>query len=265
LIDSGIELQPFLFDVTDRYVDYWKSFPPPTSWSVHEPDQRWYGTMDVLVSFFALEHIPCLRRTLKDMRALLRDGGKLYFVVPNVYSNAADFIVADHVNHFSPLSIEFLLKSQGFSEIEVDAKVHDSAFVVVASKSDYEDTKGTPAPDTSILKEAASGLACFWNESVERIRNFEDSIDAKQFAIYGAGFYGNMIAHNIKNRDRIACFIDRNVNIQRTIFEDIPIYRPEELPANISDLIVGLNPSIARDSIESTVAFKHRKLNCFYL
>jgi SAM-dependent methyltransferase len=221
--------------------------------------------MDVLVSFFALEHIPCLRRTLKDMRALLRDGGKLYFVVPNVYSNAADFIVADHVNHFSPLSIEFLLKSQGFSEIEVDAKVHDSAFVVVASKSDYEDTKGTPAPDTSILKEAASGLACFWNESVERIRNFEDSIDAKQFAIYGAGFYGNMIAHNIKNRDRIACFIDRNVNIQRTIFEDIPIYRPEELPANISDLIVGLNPSIARDSIESTVAFKHRKLNCFYL
>ena len=56
--------------------------------------------------------------------------------------NVADFIVADHVNHFSSRSLETLLSSYGFYDIDIDSKIHTAAYVVSArvNKSDEDAT-----------------------------------------------------------------------------------------------------------------------------
>jgi hypothetical protein len=43
------------------------------------------------------------------------------------------------------------------------------------------------------------------------------------------------------------------------------VIAPRELPANVSTLLVGLNPAHARQIVGDIDAFAGRPLNCFYL
>ena len=130
IVQARPEVEPYLFDVTDKYQAYWRDFPKPAKWASHVPDPAWSGTLDVVLSFYALEHIPHLGAVLAEIKALLKPGGVFYFIVPNLYANWADFIVADHVNHFSRRSLSTMLDRAGFGDIEIDEEAHASAFVV---------------------------------------------------------------------------------------------------------------------------------------
>ena len=270
VLNHGVDIQPFFFDVTDKYVSYWKTFARDAEWSTHVPNSAWFGTMDIVLSFYALEHVADLYEAINNIKKLLKPGGVFYFIVPNVYENTADFIVADHVNHFSETSLVSLLEKHGFSNVDVDAGVHEAAFVVKAtltSELNAIDIAGsnTHLQQIEICKESALEMASYWKDVVGRIQQFESTISEGELAIYGAGFYGNFIATAMSHPERVVCFVDQNQHLQNTKINGKLVVSPYKLPSNVKHVLVGMNPVRAKENITQIESWKALGLNYFFL
>ncbi|WP_454737358.1 class I SAM-dependent methyltransferase [Cupriavidus necator] len=262
------QVRPFLFDVTDKYQEFWRKFPGVAGWACHQTDPAWAATMDVVLSFYALEHISALQDAVANIKALLKPGGIFYFTVPNVQQSPSDFIVADHVNHFTEESLHYLLGAQGFDHIEVDARAHDAAYVVTARLGAGASGKPVmPAPGAiARLDAAARKMSEYWSGVAGRIQAFERSQPAgATSAIYGAGFFGNFIAATLASMSHVACFVDRNAHLQGRQCLDREVVAPAALPAHVGHLYVGLNPRISREAIRSIAGWQDRQLEIFYL
>ena len=257
-------IKAHLFDVTEKYTDFWDDFPQPSDWAAHTPKAEWMGQIDVLLSFYALEHIPHLHAILDDVKGLLRDGGYFYFLVPNMFANTADFIVADHVNHFSRTSLETLLDRAGFDDIDIDETAHAAAFVVKA-RLDKSKATATLSPAPVRGKDVVA-IADFWGGIKARIAGFESSLPAgAPVAIYGAGIYGNFIYSCLKSPENVACFLDQNKFLIGSEVKGAPVLHPNDLPDGVQTVLVGLNPKFARRAIGDVAGLTGRDLTLFFL
>lgn len=251
-----------LFEVSEAYVPFWQKFATPDQWATYTLPEKWNQNFDLVISFYVLEHVADLRESLQGITRVLKDGGIFYFVVPNVYTNIGDFVVVDHVNHFSEDSLRYLLESSSLSVIEVDTTTHDSAFVVTAQKH-------PPAlPRTAItpgLSKQVKQISAYWQGIAGRVGTFEAQHLDEPTAIYGAGFYGTFIATCLNNISSVQCFIDQNPFKQNQAMLDKPIVAPDDLPQNVKTIYVGLNPRKARTTIGAISAWAARDYTYFFL
>jgi SAM-dependent methyltransferase len=264
---SRPDLQVHLFDVSDMYVDHWNRFVPPERTAVHVTPEAWASRFDVVTSFFALEHIPKPLATVEKIAALLKHNGLFYAIVPDTFGNVADFVVIDHVNHFTCPSLQTLLRLAGFTDIRIHSTVHRGALVVVARKGiDASATQSSALTDSldSVLAESKA-LAAFWSELDERIRAAESSHGGSECAIYGSGFYGAYIYTTLKDPARVRCFLDQSPFQQGKMLFGKPIISPQSLPADLHLLFVGLNPRIARQTIAQLGWPAERNLSFIFL
>ncbi|MDF3822535.1 methyltransferase domain-containing protein [Leptospira sp. 96542] len=261
------DLQVHLFDVSENYKKFWSSFLPEDRWATFTPKAEWAQSFDVVTSFFALEHIVDPLGSLRKIHSLLRPGGHFYCVVPNVATNVADFIVVDHVNHFTEGSWTHLLQRAGFVPERIDATSHRGAFVVTARRLEV-------SPPLSLTDGAAIAktmaefkqMADFWRGAAARVTNFADVLHSQACcAIYGAGFYGAFIAASLGGVERIRCFVDQNPHLQGTTIFGRPVVAPSALDPSVDTLLVGLNPAHARRTIGEIQALRSRPLTYFYL
>ncbi len=256
------DLSVHLFDVSEMYRRFWERFVPGDRTAVLTPPQEWSGRFDLVTSFYALEHVEDPRRVVAEMAGLLRPGGTLYAIVPNPYQNAGDFVVCDHVNHFSRASLSRLLASCGLRIKEIDEASHQSAFVAVAEKAAPE---RTPGPPGAKLADRIRALARFWDSFGDRVTDFEQAhADRSRAAIYGSGFYGTFIASCLTRPDRVAIFLDQNPWRQGKELLGKPIVAPNDLPLDIDLVYVGLNPERARGEIAKVAGFHGRNLVYFF-
>ena len=259
------DIEPHVFDVSDMYVPYWNRFVRPENCALYTPKPEWADRFDLVTSFFALEHVAEPRALTQTIASLLKPGGHFYCIVPNVYANTADFVVADHVNHFSVTSLRHLLHDAGMQVISLDDQSHASAWVLVATKQDLPSTELPATRDVADFGHQSRDMAAYWQGFADRVRAFEaEHENDPKVAIYGSGFYGTFIATCLKNPGRIACFLDQNPHRQRQRLLDKPIISPEHLDTDISVLYVGLNPRIAQASIHSMIAWNERMHRYFY-
>ena len=260
------DIVPYAFDVTDKYVPAWQRFIAAGHWATHRVPAVWDATIDIVLSFYALEHVRDPRDFLRTVRRLLKPGGTFYFVVPDAYANVADFVVADHINHFSESSLRIMLELAGFEATEVDTKSHDAAFVVIARKcAQPATTPGERAP-VDTLRSQTAAMAAFWGDAATRVRAFEAALPpTARCAIYGAGFYGNFVASALKEPGRIECFIDQNTHLQGREILGKPIVAPAAFDPTINTVFVGLNPRDARAIVSDISAWRQFHLNYFFL
>jgi SAM-dependent methyltransferase len=268
LCSTSPNVTPHLFDVSARYTQFWDKFVRPENYAVNKTSPEWVSRFDAVTSFFSLEHIPTIAETLQDIVDLLKPGGVFYGVVPNVFSNIADFIVVDHCNHFTPTSLKRLLADAGLELQEIDENAHRGAFVITARKPSGKvaATVKVPSSDVELTCTELSLLADFWHGAATRVRVYESGLPHEaRVAVYGAGFYGAFIAASLVQPERIICHLDQNPYLQGKEFNASPILAPDELPANVKNLLVGLNPAHARAIISSIPALVRRELDYFYL
>jgi SAM-dependent methyltransferase len=262
------DLVPYLFDVSEGYLPFWKNFAQPHQWAIYQPPEQWQGRFDVITSFFCLEHVVDLGSTLQRMHALLRPDGRLYFVVPNVLGNSADFVVLDHVNHFTATSIAHLLASHGFVLESLDGEVHRGAWTGIARRG-ADPTTARPRMQSEELPELAervAQVARYWSSLDTAIRSHARQIPPDQgIAVYGSGFYGTYLAAVLAEPERLRCFVDRSPFRQGKQLLGKEIVAPEQLPADVHHVYVALNPDTARSSVGELVSWRSRALNYFFL
>lgn len=259
------DLDGAVFDVSDAYRSAWDAFVPRENQAAYDPPRAWNGRFDAVVSFFALEHAADPHAFLSTIRRLLRPGGALHLVVPNVRRNAGDFIVVDHVNHFMPSSLRRVLSATGFAQTEIDEDAHDCAYVVRARR-DITAAPAAAAEDASCFAEEARGLAAFWSAASEAVAAFErDRARGRRSAIYGSGFYGAFIASRLADRSNLACFLDRNPHQHAQRPFDRPVLSPEELPGDVRVVYVGLNPAHARAVASAVPVLQQGGRELFFL
>jgi SAM-dependent methyltransferase len=261
LLDLRPDLQVHLFDVSHMYERYWDRFVPGPRRAVHATPADWNGSFDVVTSFFSLEHIVQPARTAAHIASLLKPDGVFYGIVPDTFGNVADFVVVDHVNHFTAPSLHRLLADAGFRDIAIDAAAHRGALVVRARRSG----SSSPAPAVAPVLAQATGLARYWEGAGHAIRAAEDAAGAAPAAIYGSGFYGAFIASTLEQPARACCVLDRNPYRQGKQLFGLPIVAPEECPPQVQTLYVGLNPSIARAATAGMAWIRARGIQPVFL
>ncbi|MFP6765893.1 MAG: class I SAM-dependent methyltransferase, partial [Planctomycetaceae bacterium] len=81
-------------------------------------------SMDAIILWHVLEHLPDPERTLAEIRRILKPGGRLILAVPNCASWQARWAKQDwfhldlprHLYHFSPETLSMLLHRHGFAQ-----------------------------------------------------------------------------------------------------------------------------------------------------
>ena len=244
LVERSGGITPHVFDVGEQYRPFWAKFVRPEYQAVDCVPGEWAGKMDVVISFFALEHVADPRAFVAEVNRLLKPGGTFYFLAPNLFANTADLVVADHVNHFSESSLRRLLADGDFATRTVDDSAHHSAWVVAAEKQD-----GVVGASELVSNEAAvREMAAYWASFGGRVRTFEQK-GTSEAAIYGSGFYGTFIHASLAVPEAVKCFLDQNPHRQKQTLLGKPILAPEALPDSVQRLYAGLNPRVARDEL----------------
>ena len=260
LLESMPQLDFHFFDVSEMYRGYWERLTLPNKCAVNYTPPDWAQKFDLITSYFSLEHIPEIRQSVRHIASLLNDNGTFYAIVPDIFGNVADFVVVDHVNHFTFNSIIRLLQDAGFASVEIDDQSHRGALVIVAcKKGEHSQIKPLAGVETKVKE-----LARFWAGLSEQIGQAEATYVGSS-AIYGSGFYGAFIYSHLKKPSVIKMFLDQSQFQQgRKLFE-VPIIEPSALPEEIKTLYVGLNPKIARQVISSQPYFNRTDLQIVFM
>lgn len=261
LLSSRPDLQIHLFDVSEMYTRYWQQFLSEQRWAVHDIPTSWKAQFDVVTSFFSLEHIPDPLGTVSQIADLLASDGVFYGIVPDTFRNVADFVVIDHVNHFTDVSLHALLRAAGFADICVDSGVHRGALVFTARKAGPE----TERPDLASSLVSSRQLAKYWGGLGDRIRAAEAAHPSVPAAIYGSGFYGAYIASILDDPGRVVCFLDASPYQQGKTLFGHAILPPPQLADTVRLLYVALNPLIARDAVANMSWLRDRSLTLVFL
>jgi SAM-dependent methyltransferase len=264
LVGIRPDLSPHLFDVSRMYVPFWAKFASEAHWAVYEIPWHWHERFDVVTTFFTLEHVGDPAASLRTMARLLKPGGVLYGIVPNVFTNWADLVVVDHVNHYSRPSLERVLADSGLQPLAVDDEAHTGAFVFHAERLSETGTPRQPDGDVPAVGDGVARIARYWRELGTRVRAFESSLAANAcVAIYGSGFYGTFIAATLAHFERVECFLDRNPYRQGKELLGKPVVAPSKLPEEVDVIYVGLNPASARKGI-ADLGWESRSYRYFF-
>jgi hypothetical protein len=166
----------------------------------------------------------------------------VYLVVPNPWgANASDVVVVDHVNHFSPRSMERLLASVGLELVSIDDRAHDLAFVVVARAASDAHAAPEGAPEQEVV--AARALGEYWSVVRDQLHLFERDHPGPS-AIYGAGIVGAYIVSALQEPERVLCFVDRNPHKQGATVAGTPVVGLSAFEAaDVGAIYMALDPA----------------------
>jgi 2-polyprenyl-3-methyl-5-hydroxy-6-metoxy-1,4-benzoquinol methylase len=242
------DLVPYVFDVSDTYKKYWQVLSREQQATYNIP-RSWENAFSLVMAHFVLEHVedPC--RFFSNIADLLTDEGYLFFTVPNILTNPGDFIVADHINHFSFSSITTALKNTSLSIVTIDKSIFRGAIVCVAKLN----VKSTPADhnDSSDFTGDISKIVRYWLDFDRHLDRTAKRYMSASTAIFGAGVYGSYIAAKIKDSVLLRCFLDNSPHLINSRHMGFPVFAPHDMPEDIRVIYSGLNPSIARRVLAS--------------
>ena len=115
------------------------------------------GSFDVVALNSVLEHVNAPREMLRELAALLKPGGVVFLIVPNVdslacrvlHERAATFDGRNHLIYFSPRTLERMLDEEGFDVVEVHTRV--ASLEPVLEHLTYREPYGDGAPEGDSL------------------------------------------------------------------------------------------------------------------
>lgn len=246
MVERRADIAPHVFDVSADYRTAWLGWVPEEAQATYTVPKAWLGQFDVVMSHFVIEHVPDPVGFLSDIAALLKSDGQALLSLPDVAANPGDMVVADHLNHFSETSLERALARAGLKLVALDRASFSGAFFVVAKcASPPAIAPGSAKNDAARAREICTS----WELATERLDQVAKDNAGKTCAIYGAGFYGSWIMSRVGTMLDVSAFLDRNPHLVGGEHFGKPVLKPEDIPADVEVLFIGLNPLKAREAI----------------
>lgn len=132
---------------------------------------------DLITLFHVLEHVEDLDGLFAMVRARLAPGGTLLVQVPYPALNPFDYVIADHVWHFTHRSLVALAA-------RMQMRVTYSGNAIIAKELTLMAQVGEGAPDSIDDETAAEEASLAW---LVEYKAFLDTLAAPQVAVYGTG------------------------------------------------------------------------------
>ena len=253
LTEKRPDLSPHVFDVSNDYIDHWIDWIDINNQATYELPQRWNNYFDLITAHFVLEHVADPVEVFEDISRCLAPDGKLFFSVPDAEANTGDLLVVDHLNHFTLSSVTFALAQAKLIIENIDRDAFSGAFVIIAKK-------GLPKIDIFHDNKILTNVLFEWEAILQKLK---DTDYVSPIAIYGAGFYGSLIATRLNGK--IDYFLDKNPYLQDGRHLNIPVLNPISCPNAIKTVIVGLNPARAREILGNSIEWLPNGAELVYL
>ncbi|MGB3392864.1 MAG: class I SAM-dependent methyltransferase [Stenotrophomonas sp.] len=187
-----------------------------------------------------LEHIADLRRSMNRISALLHDDGQLFIAVPDASAfgqtiPAEPFLefALEHINFFSPTSLDNLLRASGFEKVAATSQhndFYDNSYLLALYR---RTTAPSPIPAKDV--EATASLCAYVDLSRQRLQPVEKlaaQLVASQepLLIWGAGaLTSRLLCDTRLGQANICGIVDRNRGLHGKQLLSVPIAPPDSI------------------------------------
>lgn len=209
------------------------------------------GPYDVVILSHVLEHVRDVRPALARVQAMMTNGALIYVEVPDASRYAAyawspfqDFN-SEHINHFSPRSLDNLLRASGFRPLTRGAKDILSA-PGMAYPAIYSIAVRDAAVSSAIEKDTAlkSALEDYVRVSTETMQDIDARLSShvasgRPVIVWGTGeLTAKLLADTALGGANIRAFVDSNPINQGGRLRGVPILAPETLTSGPEPIVV---------------------------
>lgn len=205
---------------------------------------------DFAILLGVLEHIRDVDIAVRALRKVLSSSGRVYIEVPD----ATNFIAeqdapfqefsTEHINFFSPVTLQYLMEAGGFRTIECRSAVrqdrHGKPLSTLYGIFERSQRRRSEFPHTP---EAEVGLRRY----IERCRSMDaelrqrikKAIERSRVIVWGAGTHTQrLLATGVLNPINVAVFVDSNPKYQNHRLAGTPVVRPEALKHHREPILI---------------------------
>jgi SAM-dependent methyltransferase len=210
------------------------------------------GTYDLVIFGSVLEHILDLQVTIQVVQKLLSPGGCVYIEVPDMarcsLMNDAPYqeFSVEHINFFSPISLENLWTKQGFETVGVKQTEIDQipGLTLYEIKAMFRKTDGAPKKELKLDTLTKPELERYICKSQGKLDGIETVINEladsqKPIIVWGVGTHTQgLIATTRLKEANIKAFVDSNTRYVGQSINDIPVLPTDALKRLPMDILI---------------------------
>ncbi len=193
---------------------------------------------NIITLVHSLEHFPCPGETLKTLRRRLSPNGCLLIEVPNAMANPFDYVVADHLTHFTPDTLTYLVRCAGFHILCVATHWVSKEISLVAIADAYGGLRsGIPRPNSRVSVTA----------QITWLNDFVDSAVKSSAAPGPFGLFGTSIAATWLSpavSDRVQFFVEEDPSRIGRTHMGRPVLGPDQVPLG-AEVFLAVIPAMA--------------------
>jgi 2-polyprenyl-3-methyl-5-hydroxy-6-metoxy-1,4-benzoquinol methylase len=178
---------------------------------------------DLITLVHSLEHFPDPLSMLRSLRKRIAPGGRLFIQVNNVDRTPFDLVVADHLCHFTPRSLAYLVAR---AEFKIDAVRTDWVKKEISLLATVGPERSQPdLADPSIAMAKVETDVAWLNGMLAHARA---SAGSARFGIFGTSVAATWLAGGLG--DAVKFFVDEDPGREGRSHLGRPILKPAEIP-----------------------------------
>lgn len=208
-------------ELDDRHLDTMRTIPGFVSLLLGDL-KTLEGRYQLITMIHALEHLLDPLESLVALRRNIADDCLLFIEVPNEQENPFDLLIADHVVHFTPWSLEALLLRAGYEVVTLKTDWVRKEISVLARPARAAVVPCQIRPAAGMAAEHINWLADLFQAAKQA------SESAVPFGIFGTSIAATWLAGALT--DRIMFHVDEDASRQGRTFFGKPIIAPADVP-----------------------------------
>lgn len=203
------------------------------------------GKYDLVISTSVLEHIKPVKDFLLAIHLALKEAGMAILTVPNTLFHLSivdpGLIVHEHLNYFTPRTLEMILRASGFKILHM--KIKKELLLVKFERKSESSSRTQQSLLSNTINEVEAILKKYVDNLSKVISRFEYMINIRKggkIGLYGACATSfNLLSLSNLNEFKNLLFIDSDPIKWHKNLCGIPIIRPGELlKHNIGSIFV---------------------------
>jgi SAM-dependent methyltransferase len=193
---------------------------------------------NIITLVHSLEHFPCPGETLKNLQRGLSADGCLLIEVPNAAANPFDYVVADHLTHFTPETLAYLVRCAGFHvQCVATDWVSKEISLVAIPGADGVLPADIPRPNSRV---SVIGQVTWLNDFVDSA--VRSSAAPGPFGLFGTSIAATWLWPAVS--DRVQFFVEEDPNRIGRTYMGRPVLDPAQVPLR-AEVFLAVVPAMA--------------------